>query len=579
MATKRRQFVRVGALKDVRDPVYGYEIDWEKEAPRHHMTVAQLETVYELASDPGTPTSTVYDLTEQWMKADQFLPSAKAVRAALAANPANSLLGLMRLYREFPDIVRENPSLPMIVLESPESARILRAMSKPMWELYRQMNELFLTDGKRPPSTEVTDQIQRIMDLGYTEEDLQAFRTIISTDSTKANSLLTNMWDFWLWVSEWRAAMPVAGEPGLVIAYVIAIKDKFADLPVKGMLLPNMVYSTGNTEIRETIVTSPKGNFPIVYSHLEGAKYELPCVRKRFGVKASALAIIPVKVKLSELQPLVNLGSTTTSCDKYFSRHSHGALRVSLSPDRFVFPSTKTKRATKSKQVIGAKKKYDDASLDSKALVKLAKRQPKTYANPNLPFDVLLEAAAIYPWYVEQNPVLALLALEEPKQAEQIQEALKVGWRYSLPFNISNKHNIQFAADCAEHVLHLFEMKSPLDRRPRTAIEVARQFAEGLVTNNVLEKASDQAYAARGSVPDFAANAAAAAAEFAAKSNSESAAYFAAVASGYHGSTEGKAKEEKWQMERARYYYGLEHPEYQAPVIGRKKSRRQESLT
>ena len=36
-----------------------------------------------------------------------------------------------------------------------------------------------------------------------------------------------------------------------------------------------------------------------------------------------------------------------------------------------------------------------------------------------------------------------------------------------------------FAADCAEHVLHLFEAKYPQDDRPRKAIEVARQFARG----------------------------------------------------------------------------------------------------
>jgi hypothetical protein len=36
-----------------------------------------------------------------------------------------------------------------------------------------------------------------------------------------------------------------------------------------------------------------------------------------------------------------------------------------------------------------------------------------------------------------------------------------------------------FACDCAERILHLYEPVYPNDKRPRTAIEVARRFAEG----------------------------------------------------------------------------------------------------
>lgn len=38
-----------------------------------------------------------------------------------------------------------------------------------------------------------------------------------------------------------------------------------------------------------------------------------------------------------------------------------------------------------------------------------------------------------------------------------------------------------FAADCAEHVLYIFERHQPSDTRPRDAIEVARKFANGEV--------------------------------------------------------------------------------------------------
>lgn len=41
------------------------------------------------------------------------------------------------------------------------------------------------------------------------------------------------------------------------------------------------------------------------------------------------------------------------------------------------------------------------------------------------------------------------------------------------------RHAAGWAADCAEHVLHLFEDERPLDDRPRQLIERARAFARG----------------------------------------------------------------------------------------------------
>ena len=38
-----------------------------------------------------------------------------------------------------------------------------------------------------------------------------------------------------------------------------------------------------------------------------------------------------------------------------------------------------------------------------------------------------------------------------------------------------------FAADCADHVLHLFEKQYPKDDRPRKAIQAARDFANGII--------------------------------------------------------------------------------------------------
>jgi hypothetical protein len=52
-----------------------------------------------------------------------------------------------------------------------------------------------------------------------------------------------------------------------------------------------------------------------------------------------------------------------------------------------------------------------------------------------------------------------------------------------------------FAADCAEHVLHLYEQEYPNDDRPRAAIKAARDFAEGLIDAAALDAAGGAAWA------------------------------------------------------------------------------------
>ncbi len=51
-----------------------------------------------------------------------------------------------------------------------------------------------------------------------------------------------------------------------------------------------------------------------------------------------------------------------------------------------------------------------------------------------------------------------------------------------------------FAADCAEHVLHIYERDKGASDAPRKAIEVARLFAEGKATREELTVAGDAAW-------------------------------------------------------------------------------------
>ena len=50
-----------------------------------------------------------------------------------------------------------------------------------------------------------------------------------------------------------------------------------------------------------------------------------------------------------------------------------------------------------------------------------------------------------------------------------------------------------FAADCAEHVLHIFEREYPNDKRPRLAIQAARDFVNGKIDAAARDAAKEAA--------------------------------------------------------------------------------------
>jgi len=133
---------------------------------------------------------------------------------------------------------------------------------------------------------------------------------------------------------------------------------------------------------------------------------------------------------------------------------------------------------------------------------------------------------------------------------EQIRLIKKVSW--------SDKKSRLFAADCAEHVLDLFEEKYPNDKRPREAIQASRDFANGKISK---EQATDISISTDGSVmtawPYSAAYAAYAAAAAASSSCYGSAhvnatADYAAAAS---ASNNGRESERKWQGEKLKEYF------------------------
>jgi hypothetical protein len=60
----------------------------------------------------------------------------------------------------------------------------------------------------------------------------------------------------------------------------------------------------------------------------------------------------------------------------------------------------------------------------------------------------------------------------------------------------NRKTAVLFACDCAEHVLHLFEERHPKDKRPREAIQAAREYVDGKISIEEFNKAIKAAEAA-----------------------------------------------------------------------------------
>jgi hypothetical protein len=100
----------------------------------------------------------------------------------------------------------------------------------------------------------------------------------------------------------------------------------------------------------------------------------------------------------------------------------------------------------------------------------------------------------------------------------------------------SDKVSRLFAADCAEAVLHLFEAEHPGDKRPREAIQAARDYAHGLIgdaaRDAAWDAACDAACDAAGAAWDAACDAAGAARDAAARDTAGAAAWAARAAAG-----------------------------------------------
>jgi|SRR3954452_25591864 hypothetical protein len=124
-----------------------------------------------------------------------------------------------------------------------------------------------------------------------------------------------------------------------------------------------------------------------------------------------------------------------------------------------------------------------------------------------------------------------------------------------MPLDKQNHQSlVQWASDCAEHVLPLFEDEAdPQDTRPRAAVEAGRAWVRGEITMSAARAAAFAAHTAARDAESPAARAAARAAGHAAATahvpeHARHAADYAATAADVAG--DGAASERDWQRAR-----------------------------
>jgi len=133
-------------------------------------------------------------------------------------------------------------------------------------------------------------------------------------------------------------------------------------------------------------------------------------------------------------------------------------------------------------------------------------------------------------------------------ESNGLQDALW-GLRAVLPEHEQDRDRLArlFACDCAEKALHIFEQQNPDDKRPREAIQAARDFATGKISAAASAAASTAASTA---ARDAASAAARAAARDAARDAASAAARAAASAAASTAARDA-ARDAAWAAARA----------------------------
>lgn len=119
--------------------------------------------------------------------------------------------------------------------------------------------------------------------------------------------------------------------------------------------------------------------------------------------------------------------------------------------------------------------------------------------HPNCPQELWWALAESYPFEAPNTPAGFLFLLEEPDRWIEMESRLAEHWIIIFLDQLPSGKLHLFAADCAAHVLPLYEQKHPTNLAPRAAIEATRRYVPKKSTSltvskmNILSDAAEQA--------------------------------------------------------------------------------------
>jgi len=204
---------------------------------------------------------------------------------------------------------------------------------------------------------------------------------------------------------------------------------------------------------------------------------------------------------------------------------------------------------------VGARKSTSVDPMATPAQVEAIRKKDPIAAlrHPNCPTSLWWVLAAIHPIEAEKSALYPLLTLEEPGRWLDMEADHISYWLVNSTRRLSAAQRHLFQADCAEHVLPLFERKAKREKRPREAIRVRRLYAQGKATEKEWDTAYDAAKDAWWNFSAAKSQAASDAAEASFRNSQDKAIEAASWTSGKELWVDRNA-EKRWQWARLKQY-------------------------
>lgn len=121
---------------------------------------------------------------------------------------------------------------------------------------------------------------------------------------------------------------------------------------------------------------------------------------------------------------------------------------------------------------------WDDPQTPGALLAEMVEREPRALTNPNMPLPTLQRYAWRYPQYIEENPALELLELEDPAQVEKLRREFDAGWVNGVLGQMKPKDRYRLNIRFARLVTPLYEQVYQ-DDQVRALLNEALAYLQG----------------------------------------------------------------------------------------------------